>query len=340
MITTLPSSKVSLSRWILLIFTLTLVFAGLRSVFFQAPASTNSELSKYRSLFSQQEVQNIEELTLKNRLGQFTFKKTGQSGNWKMSSPRSVMANSNPLNKMLNALQNLKIRRIFERDPINVSNFSLENPLISIDFTRGDGERQKLLFGLLNPIDSSTYLMFEKGDVIFHVDAVGFTLESLDLASFIDSRVFPTPPNQIKSLKIFKGQKSRLTLKRKEERWLDKKGNALHPTKVREFISELNQLRSLFIIDEKTPELEKALKRYLDRALYTLEIEDQRGRLTTYTVSPIINSLPEIKTEVRQNFIIQSSARDYPFLLNKEALNLLKKRDSSFNKLGIDEIFY
>lgn len=285
-------------------------------------------------------MQEIGELTLKNRLGTFTFKKTPGTEDWKMTSPRSVMANSVPLNKMLNALQKLKIRRIFERDPINVSNFSLENPLISIEFKKISGESQKLLFGLLNPIDSSTYLMFESGDVIFHVDAVGFTLESLDLASFIDSRVFPTRPADIKSFKIFRGQRNRLSLEQQDERWLDKEGNSLEPTKVREYISQLNQLRSLFIIDEKTPELERALKRYLDRAIYTLEIEDKSGRLTTYTVSPIINSLPQIKTEGRQNFIIQSSARDYPFLLNKEALNLFEKRDSSFKKLGIDEIFY
>jgi hypothetical protein len=71
-----------------------------------------------------------------------------------------------------------------------------------------------------------------------------------------------------------------------------------------------------------------------------LEIKNKEEELITYTVSPIINSLPQIKTEVRQNFIIQSSARDYPFLLNKDALKLFEKRDNSFKKLGINEIFY
>lgn|GEM_PF-2122141 len=340
MITTLPSSKVSLSRWILLLFAFTLTVAGLRSVFFQAPATTNNELSKYRSLFSENEVQEINELTLKNRLGQFTFKRVERPDSWKMTSPRSVMANSIPLNKMLNALQKLKIQRIFERDPINISNFSLENPLISIDFNQADGKNKKLLFGLLNPLDNSTYLMFEKGDVIFHVDAIGFTLESLDLASFIDSRVFPTRPDDIQSLKIFRGLNKRLSLKHKDKKWYNEDDKALEPTKVKEYISQLNQLRSLFIIDEKTPELEEALKRYLDRAIYTLEIKNKDEVLVTYTVSPIINSLPQIKTEGRQNFIIQSSARDYPFLLNKEALKLFEKRDNSFKKLGINEIFY
>lgn len=340
MITTWPQSKISLSRWILLIFTLILLLAGLRSVFFQAPASMNNELNKYRSLFSEQEVKAIHQLTLKNRLGTFTFNRMPDQKNWKMSSPRSVMANSVPLNKMLKALQEVKIRSIFERDPINISNFSLENPLISIDFQSKNVPSKKLLFGLLNPIDNSTYLMFEEGDVIFHVNAIGFTLESLDLASFIDSRVFPIPPQEIKSFKIFKSGRNQLTLKQKDKRWFDGDENALRPEKVLEYLSTLGQLRSLFIIDQKGPELESALERYLERPLYTLEVLNQENQLTTYTLSPIISQLPQIKTEGRQNFIIQSSARDYPFLLNKDALKLFQQSDRSFKKLEIDEMFY
>lgn len=260
-----------------------------------------------------------------------------------MTSPRSVMANKTPIERTLKALTEIKIRRIFDRDPISVSNFSLENPLSQLEMVKTNGEKQTIFFGLMNPIDNSTYLMFEDGDVIFHIDSVNFMIESLDLANFIDSRIFPVPPNELKSFKIFRGAASsspQLALFQEDKTWKDSSGRSLEPTKVQEYLSKLAALRSLFIIDKKTDELKKSLDQYLSQPLYTVEVINLANETFSYTVSQVIDSLPEIKIEKRQNFIIQASSRDYPFLLNKEALDLLNMRSQQFSALEIKKLFY
>lgn len=343
MIFAIPQTKTTWSSWLLAIFTLTLVVSGLSSIFFQAPVTTNHELNRYRSLFSEEDILKIRELTLTNRLGTFTFTRSHGADQWRMTSPRSVMANSAPLQRMLSALTDLRIRRIFDRDPISTSNFSLENPLSQIELTKVSGERQKILFGLMNPIDNSTYLMFEDGDVIFHIDSVSFMIESLDLASFIDSRIFPVSLENIKTFKIFRGLAStapQLALIQEGESWKDQTGRNLEPTKVQEYLQELASLRSLFIIDRKTEEMQKAIDQYLAQPFYTVEVTDKQDNVFSYTVSQIIDSLPEIKIEKKQNFIIQASSRDYPFLLNKDALELLGRRSQQFSTIEIKKLFY
>lgn len=339
----LPQTKTSWSSWLLAVFALTLVVSGLSSIFFQAPVTSNHELNRYRSLFSQQDIEQIRELTLTNRLGSFTFARGNSAGQWRMTSPRSVMANSNPIERMLNALMDLKIRRIFDRDPINISNFSLENPLSQLEILKSNGERQKILFGLMNPIDNSTYLMFDQGDVIFHIDSVNFMIESLDLANFIDSRIFPVAAAEIKSFKIFRGLTTstpQLALFQEDQQWRDHSGRNLEPSKVQEYLQELASLRSLFIIDKKSDEMQKALDQYLSQPLYTIEVTDRNEQVFSYTVSQVIDSLPEIKMERRQNFIIQASSRDYPFLLSKDALELLNRRSQQFSTIEIKKLFY
>lgn len=338
-----PRSKTSWSSWLLGVFCLTLVVSGLSSIFFQAPVTSNHELNRYRSLFSREDITQIRELTITNRLGRFTFARGSSQDQWKMTSPRSVMANKAPIERTLNALMDLKIRRIFDRDPISVSNFSLENPLSQLEILKADGVKQKILFGLMNPIDNSTYLMFENGDVIFHIDSVNFMIESLDLANFIDSRIFPVPAEELKSFKIFRGpvsSKPQLALFQENETWKDFSGRNLEPTKVKEYLAELAALRSLFIIDKKTDEMKESIEQYLSQPLYTIEVTNQADETFSYTVSQVIDSLPEIKIERRQNFIIQASSRDYPFLLNKEALELLNKRSQQFSALEIKKLFY
>jgi len=338
----LPRSKASLSSVMLAFFFLLITAGALSSVFFQAPVVKTHEIERMRVLFNDSDLGDLRELTLSNRLGNFTFERVASQSSWRMTEPRMVMANAQPLERMLSALSEIKIRRIYDRDPINISNFSLDQPQMKVKLVSSDLSTKELSFGLINPIDNSTYIAFDQGDLIYHIDALNFTLENLDLINFIDTRIFALSIDQMASLKIWRENISQpqLHLVNEDGQWKDAGLNLLEPIAVREFLTELTSLRSLFIIDKKSPELSLAIDQQLEKPLYTVEVISQSGDSYRYSLSQLVQSLPEMKFEKRQNFLIQASNRDYPFMLAKDSLELFNKRNNHFKPLTIKKLFY
>jgi hypothetical protein len=338
-----PWSKTPLSSLMLGLFCLLIAAGTLTSVFFQAPAQSNSELNRLRVLFSEDEFDHLRTLTITNRLGAFTFERSIDGKQWRMTSPRSVMANPQPLERVLIALKEIRIRRIYDKDPINSSNYSLDNPQIKISTLTDDLVEKEIHFGLVNPVDNSTYLHVLKSDSIFHVDALNFSLENLDIVNFIDTRVFATAIEQINQVKISKDgshQNPHLSINLRDGVWVDSTDRQLDTAPVEAFLSELTNLRSLFIIDKANEELTRAIEQQFDKPAFHIELTDKEGLVFNYKVSAIVNNLPELKIERRQNFLIQTSHRDYPFLLPKENFDLFSKRNNQFTGLTIKKLFY
>jgi hypothetical protein len=325
------------------LFCLFIIAGTLTSVFFQAPAESNNELNRLRVLFPEGEFDELRTLSITNRLGTFSFERSLDGRQWRMISPRSVMANPQPLDRVLNALKDIRIRRIYDKDPINSSNYSLDNPQIKISMLSEDLLEKEIHFGLVNPIDNSTYLHILKTESIYHVDALTFGLENLDIVNFIDTRVFATPVANISRLKISRDrteQTPHLDIRFEEGVWVDANNRQLDPAPVESFLTELTSLRSLFIIDKANDELTRAIDQQFERPAFFIELTDQDGIIFDYRVSAIVNTLPELKIERRQNFLIQTSHRDYPFLLHKDFFELFNKRNNQLSGLTIKKLFY
>jgi hypothetical protein len=325
------------------LFCLLILIGGLFSVFFQAPIVTNQELSRFRLLFDETELKELRSLTLQNRLGTFTFERSPEDGTWRMTEPRSVLANPQPLERILQTLGDIRIRRIYDEDPINRSNYSLDNPQIRVSFLTQDLNQKELLLGLVNPVDNSTYVKFMKGEQIYHVDALSSPLESLDLVNFIDTRVFSLPLESIASLRISRDasfSNPHLSLRKENEVWQDSSDRQLDTQAVSNYLTQLLSFRSIFIIDKASEELQKAIEQHLERPAFFLEVTSTDGSIFSFQVSQIVNSLPDIKTEKRQTFLVQSSHRDYPFLLPRENLEVFSQRNNQFPVTTIKKLFY
>lgn len=325
------------------LFCLLIAAGTLTSVFFQAPAESNNELNRLRVLFPEGEFDHLRALTITNRLGAFTFERSLDGEQWRMTSPRSVMANPQPLERVLTALKDIRIRRIYDRDPINSSNYSLDNPQIKISMLTEDLNEKEIHFGLVNPVDNSTYLHILKSDSIYHVDSLNFSLENLDIVNFIDTRVFATPIDQIAKLKIRRDrqdQSPHLDIRLEDGIWIDSSNRQLDSSPVESFLTELANLRSLFIIDKANEDLTSAIEKEFEKPAFFIQLIDKQGLEFSYKVSSIVNTLPELKIEKRQNFLIQTSHRDYPFLLPKEHFELFSKRNNQFSGLTIKKLFY
>ncbi len=316
------------SYLILMSFALVLCVSAIMSELFRAPTLNSHQALVPKSLFFQENLHTAKEVWLKNRLGEFRFKK-GPSG-WNLTVPRKLPAEEKSLARIFQTLKNIKIKKVYLKDPLTLSSFSLDDPLIEVKLIHEDGDQDEIKFGMIDSISNSTYLTVTDKNAIFQIDMLNYSLEKLNIADFINPRIFSQSPMKITSVKIFQGTKLKLTLSQKEGKWLGKNGRALALPKVQEYIGDLTSLKSDVILDEIPTKVKKRIDTYLSKPLYTLEILDEMGNKYTYNVSTIINSFPNLKIERKQSFIITASNRDHPYLLSKKYLKLFSKRDRSF----------
>ncbi|WP_372654824.1 DUF4340 domain-containing protein [Halobacteriovorax sp.] len=343
MLVKISTDRTRSANFLMLMFAIVLIIGGLASEFFQAPLSQNTALSRYQLLIKPEQIDQIESIQLDNRLGEFKINKD-KSNQWTLTSPRNLPSNTTTVANILNNLKEIKIRQILPKDTINISNFSLDSPLMKIKITYFGGKENVLNIGLVNPIDNSTYVTFSNKEAIYHVDALKTSMEGLSLSNFIEPRVFTQELSSIDNLKIYRGKipstNLRLSVKSEGDRWLDQSGNTLEPKDVEDYLKEILNLKSALILDKRTEKLDDALERYFARPSYTAEIMNKDGEKVFYEVSYLINSLPDIKMEKRQTFIVKASNRPHPYVIEKQHLNMFSKSQRSFKKLSIKKLFY
>jgi len=320
--------KINTSYLVLLSFAFVLCVSALMSELFRAPTLNSRQALVPKSLFFQENLHSAQEVRLKNRLGEFQFKKV--QGRWNLTVPRKLPAEEKSLALLFQTLKNIKIKKVYQKDTLTISSFSLDSPLIEISIIHEDGDKDEIKFGMHDSISNSTYLTVSDKNSIFQIDMLNYSLEKLGIADFINPRIFSQSPNKITSLKIFQGKKLKLALDQKDGKWVGKNGRSLAMPKVEEYFEGLTNLKSDVILDEMPETLQEKVKTYISNPLYKLEIMDQVGNKYTYFVSTVINSLPNLKIEKRQSFIITASNRDHPYLLSKKYLKLFDKRDRSF----------
>ena len=260
---------------------------------------------------------------------------------WRLTYPRELPASSDALENIFETLSNVKIRKIYQQDLINISNFSLNRPLIQIEFHYQD-KKNKLSFGLINPIDDSTYVMRSDTNAIYHVDALSRPLETLTFSNIIDSKIISFNQNDIKSIKIRISDRRKILLSviKNEHEWKNQKGVSLNREKIEEYIKSLLSLKSSLILDKVSEKAQRRINHYLSNPLYSMEVMNQKGVMITYKISSIITSLPSVKMEKRQYFIVEASHREYPFLLEKNHLHLFSKNWRSFQEPAFKKLFY
>jgi len=339
----ISTDRTKSANFLIIMFALVLFIGGLASEFFQAPLNQNTALSRYQLLLKPEEVDQIDSIELENRLGTFKIDKD-KSQSWSLTSPRNLPSNSSTVKSILDNLKEIKIRQILPKDTINISNFSLDSPLMKLKISYFGGKENYLNIGLVNPIDNSTYVTFSNKDAIYHVDALKNSMEGLSLSNFIEPKIFTQDLKSIQDFKIYRGKipstNQRLSIRSEKDGWIDNSGNTLEPKAVEDYLMELLSLKSSLILDKRTEKLDEALTRYFSNPSYTVEVLDKSGEKVFYEVSYLINTLPDIKMEKRQTFIVKASNRPHPYVMEKQFLNSFSKSQRSFKKLSIKKLFY
>lgn len=343
MLVRLKTQKSIFSTWLVSGFFLILLASAMLSEFFQAPIESLQELDEYQTVMKAAELSDATQISIKNRLGSFTLTKNSY-GLWQLISPREYPATESTMTQIFNALANLKIRKIYEKDLINTSNFSLDRPQLEITFNYKDKPSQTLQVGLINPIDNSTYISFDKKKAIYHVDAITYPFEKLDIGIFIDTRIFSLELANIASFSLYRNKIDSANLQlefyHRGNNWEMKDNRVLEPQKVEEYLNELLALKSQIILDRQTDSLKEKVDEFLATPYYVIKITDNENREFIYNITWPLQALPDIKMEKRENFLISASDRKYPFLIHKDYFAIFQKRQSQFRTLSIKKLFY
>lgn len=321
-------------------FTLLAVSLVIYAEFFRRNEKNSKVENTYSNIFNAKDFGTIVEVNLKNRLGSFDLKSV--EGKWKLLNPREIDAKIEAVNLIIQKINELKIIKIYEKDAINLSNFSLEQPSITIALKNNKGKNLTYSFGLLNPIDNTTYVTSSNEKVIFQVNSLGRRLETMSLSNFLDSKIFSIPFDQITGYSITRGnsKNAQLKLTKEKEGWKSSTGRLLEEAPLKKYFEGLSNLSSTLIIDEIDEPLKAAIDEYLETPLYIIEFVDANSKKTKFEVSKYVRSLPNLNIEKRKNILVRSSDKKHIYLFSKDTIPHFQKTQYSFKKLSLKKIFY
>ncbi len=120
------------STIILAIFALLVITITFLSELLQTTQTNNFILKKYQNLFETNDLKNIVQININNKFGEYELQQEQES--WKITNPKTLPAKESLIKRLIKQIQQIKIKRIYAKDPINLTNFSLESPTASIKF--------------------------------------------------------------------------------------------------------------------------------------------------------------------------------------------------------------
>lgn len=306
-----------ISTWFSLIFFVLLVFYLLSIEIFKGSREQKSITNLLETPITQDFVDNIIGLRFKNRIGQFTIKK--EKDDWILQKPRVVPAKKQTINKIIQALKTIKVHTIHQYEPINFESFSLDKPVIEIELLNKLEEKMDIKVGLINPINSTSYITVSGKDRIFQTNLFEGQLESLELSDFIDANIFSMSIDEIKSFNLYHGKNKEAfnSLTQTDHVWKAKKYNTITNQNVINKINSILSIKTHIIIDEVNEELSTIIENYFNNPLYQIKIELNTGEVIEYKVSYLTKAIKELKIEKQEFFLITATNRPYPYLISK-----------------------
>ncbi len=343
MVVTISRSR--LSSWLLL-FMLIILSAGFFVVeFMQIPLENKHQMNQFRVLIKQEFLKEVNLISLKNKIGQFDLQKPDRSSSWLVTSPRKLPASDNTVTAIFTLLENIRVLKLYDNEPINRSNFSLENPYLSIEVATKNNIKYTIDFGLINPIDGTSYIYASNTDHIYHIDEIDISLATLDLNDIVDGRVFIFSPSRVSSLTISRisggGSLPTQQLKQVDKSWIDLHKKTIPSEIVMEYLNELSSIKSTLILDSLTEEQLKEIGPMRDNLQYELSVKDIDENTTTFNISQMVNkNISDYKIEKNKTILIHNKGQGPIYVLNRDISKLLKSTLGGQGELSIKKLFY
>jgi len=319
----------SLSTVLVVFFFLILLFLGLFAEVFESQTPEVDIAQIYANPVPINELQKLKGLKLTNKHGTFVFENTHPegvlSGPWQMLEPQALKLKSDVVNKIVDALNVIRVRNFHRLEPINITSFSLDNPTLTLMFTNARNKNFEIKMGLINPIDNSAYLSLSSQDQIYQIDPIEMALESYDLAQLVESKVLALNMDSMQSLEIYGEEGLKLKLLRKENQWFDQNGVQLSDIKVSRFFSELEDIKSFSILDKLNADQQIFMEKAMARSLYGLKIISGQG-VRSYVISKVPGQIPGMNVIKADTHALSSEEKQSFVLIDKNELKILGTR--------------
>lgn len=325
------------SNIVLFLFFILVSVAALFSDIFQNPIKTATEAIEQSKLFVGADLTLIKRISLKNKSGEYIFerKEISPTSPWHMVVPREVSSNSLFIENFFNALNTVKVKKIFPDETINNSNFSIDKPTAFINLTDEAGNAITINVGLMNTIDNSTYLKIVGKKGIFHVDAPSVSLENVTILDLIESQIFPIDIGTVTAFKISRNKKAFLEIKKTEGAWQDHEGNPLAVEKIADYFQDLSVLKSAFTLDKQTENQKKQISLFSKNPEYTISITNAQNVITEYNISPLVKSVSDLDLKNEEHFVVTQSSNQTAYIVKKEFLELFSRKIETLKNIVI-----
>ena len=322
-------SRTLFSTWFSLFFFTLLILYVLFIEFFQDTNLRKSVKNLVSNPIKEDIISNVKSLRFKNRLGKFTL--NIENNNWVLKEPRVMPAKIETVSSILKSLEKISVYTIHQLEPINIQSFSLDKPTIEIDIYTKLDEKVNIKFGIINPINNTSYVQVSGKERIYQINLFKNKFDSLDLSDFIDSRIFSLKVSDVQRFQLFqyKSNKPFNDLTLINDTWKSGKYNTISNNSVETTLKNIFNINTHMIIDKMNDKLENFINNYLDNPLYKIIITNKDKTQISYTVSTAIKAVPELKLEKRQYFLIKASNKPYPYVINRSYLSRFQIRYSN-----------
>lgn len=262
---------------------------------------------------------NLEKIEFKNYNN--VFKLVKNQSKWELVSPVKMKSSIDQVESIINALKGIEVQTILKKNKLNLQNFSLNNPLMTITITSKLKEVQTINFGILNSIDDSSYLSVSNVKAIYQTNIVSSQLLKYKLSDFIDASIFPEDLERHKKLEIISARDNRTLhiLEKVNGTWISNKYKQISDNSVNKKISQILNINAKVIVDDVDEKTLQFLNNYIENP--KLRINFRTDKLRQFIVTYPITKNDSLKIEKNENFIIKDITENTIYLVDKSYLS-------------------
>ncbi len=331
----LKNLSIHWSTLVVVCFALLLGAVGFFAEVFQAPPLPQELAQLIKNPLPVEKLQRLKRMSFTNKMGSFKFENTHPEGfldgPWQMTEPTTIKARKDFFIKVVKALSDIQVRHSHRSDTINRQSFSLDKPLFSLTLELSEGTPIELAFGLINPIDNSTYFLIKGQEWIYQCTTLPISLESVTQEELLDSKALALNPDQVNLIELQQApfDSSGLRLMRVEGSWQDPEGKKFDDRKVAAFLRDLQTLKSTMVLDKLTESQSTELTRVMTNPAWRLRLG--QGQLPeTFYVSAPLDRLGDLKLERNRSFLFYREGTQNPLVLGSEQLGIITKKERDF----------
>lgn len=262
-----------------------------------------------------------------------SFKITKINNKWKLTNPVKMKSDLKKVREVINALKRIEVKTILKKDKLNLQNYSLNNPLLSIKLESALKEEQVINFGILNSIDDSSYLTVNNINAIYQTNIISNKLLKYTFSDFIDASIISIKLENIEKFEIINARDNRVLhiAQRVENNWISNKYNTISNKSVENKLSKILKVSAKVVVDDADEETTNFLNNYITNPKLKLNITKLSPKETDrFIVTYPTTSNKTLKIDKSQNFIIKDISNDIIYLVDKKYLSEFNIRYADF----------